>query len=243
MDGDASSFATRSGATATGALRIPDSKVAASLRVPVRRRVTVNDLRKPGAYAMIAWGISELIRDARQKTGLTTTDLARQIGIDPSSMSRLEEAKANVSIDMLGRVCRALRIGMGERMESGSWIYERHNIDDGSTESSAPQNSPRSPHFLHPRTMRLSKGQQKKATTGAGSETGQLSSWIVLNGRALVDLPQSMGTKSVILDAANVLHFKEHGELKLEALQDSTVVQVLDSLNCECQPASVEIKQ
>src|SRR5215470_8825519 len=128
MDGDASSFATRSGATATGALRIPDSKVAASLRVPVRRRVTANDLRKPGAYAMIAWGISELIRDTRQKTGLTTTDLARQVGIDPSSLSRLEEAKANVSIEMLAKVCRVLRIGMTERMESGSWIYQREKI-------------------------------------------------------------------------------------------------------------------
>jgi ribosome-binding protein aMBF1 (putative translation factor) len=53
---------------------------------------------------MIARGISELIRDTRQKTGLTTTDLANQIEIDPSSLSRLEEAKANVSIEVLSRV-------------------------------------------------------------------------------------------------------------------------------------------
>jgi transcriptional regulator with XRE-family HTH domain len=78
---------------------------------------------------MSAWGISELIRDTRQKTGLTTTDLANQIGIDPSSLSRLEEAKANVSIEMLSKVCRVLRIGMTERMDSGSWIYQREQIE------------------------------------------------------------------------------------------------------------------
>jgi transcriptional regulator with XRE-family HTH domain len=237
MDHDSSSLVLRrSGNTAP----VKNQESSLALRTPLRRRVTETDLRKPGAYAMIAWGISELIRDARQKTGLTTTDLARQIGIDPSSMSRLEEAKANVSIDMLGKVCRALRIGMGERMESGSWIYECYTIEDSILERGRSSNSPCAAHFLHPKAMRISRGEHRKTTTGRGNEVGQLSSWIVLSGRLLVELPQSMGTKSVILDTGNVLHFREHGELTFEALQDSTVVQVVYSQNCECEQASAK---
>jgi transcriptional regulator with XRE-family HTH domain len=231
MDHDSSSVVLRrSGSAAT----VKDQESSLAVRTPLRRRVTEADLRKPGAYAMIAWGISELIRDARQKTGLTTTDLARQIGIDPSSMSRLEEAKANVSIEMLGKVCRALRIGMTERMESGSWIHERQSLDDAMLEGNRPQANSRAAHFLHPRAVRLAKGGHARKTTGHGSEAGQLASWIVLSGRLLVELPESMGTKSMILDAGNVLHFREHGELKLEALQDSMLLQVVYSQSCEC---------
>ena len=240
MDHDSSSLVMRRSENVTA---VKDQESSLAIRTPLRRRVTEADLRKPGAYAMIAWGISELIRDARQKTGLTTTDLARQIGIDPSSMSRLEEAKANVSIDMLGRVCRALRIGMTERMESGSWIYERQSIDEAVTEESGAKHFPRAAHFLHPKALRLSKGQHAKKTTGRGNEAGQLSSWIVLAGRLLVELPQSMGTKSVILDTGNVLHFREHGELALEALQDSTLLQVVYSQNCECDPSPERTRQ
>ena len=221
MDHDSSSLMMRRWGSAAA---VKDQESSLAIRTPLWRRVTEADLRKPGAYAMIAWGISELIRDARQKTGLTTTDLAHQIGIDPSSMSRLEEAKANVSIEMLGKVCRALRIGMTERMESGSWIYERQSLDDAILAGTRPQAHSCAAHFLHPRVVRLAKGGHAKRTTGHGSEAGQLASWIVLSGRLLVELPESMGTKSMILDAGNVLHFREHGELRLEALQDSMLL-------------------
>jgi transcriptional regulator with XRE-family HTH domain len=239
MDHESSSLVlTRAGS----AVRMKDQESSLTIRAPLRRRVTETDLRKPGAYAMIAWGISELIRDARQKTGLTTTDLARQIGIDPSSMSRLEEAKANVSIDMLGKVCHALRIGMAERMDSGSWIYQREGMEAEIADKNHTLSTPRPTHLLHPQALRLSKGEHRTTSTGRGKEAGQLSSWIVLTGRLLVELPPTMGTKSVVLDTGNVLHFREHGEVALEALQDSTVVQVVYSRHCECKPADAAPK-
>ena len=101
IDQNSSSLALPRASTSLST-QIRDQESSSTFRTPVRRRVTATDLSKPGAYAMIAWGISELIRDSRQKTGLTTTDLVNQIGIDPSSLSRLEEAKANVS----SRCCR-----------------------------------------------------------------------------------------------------------------------------------------
>ena len=175
---------------------------------------------------MIAWGISELIRDARLKAGLTPTDLARQIGIDPSSISRLEEAKANVSIEMLARVCSALRIGMAECMESGGCIYEREEMklaDWNHQQISHPSNTTQ---CLHLSTLSLNKGENRTISTCGSTETSALSSWIVLGGRMLVDLPVDMGAKSMILDSSNVLHFKKCGEIGLHALQDSTIAQV-----------------
>jgi transcriptional regulator with XRE-family HTH domain len=215
---------------------VRDQESSSMIRTPLRRRVTSQDLHKPGAYAMIAWGISELIRDARQKTGLTTTDLARSIGIDPSSMSRLEEAKANVSIEMLSRVCRTLRIGMAERMESGSWIFERERIDAKRSGGQHVMSAPNGPHFLHPSLLHLGEGERRAVSSDKGTDPGRISSWIVLTGRLLVELQHGTGAKSIILDAGNVLHFREHGNVTLQALRRSSVAQVVHSLICECKP-------
>jgi ribosome-binding protein aMBF1 (putative translation factor) len=211
-----------------------DARTAANVRAVRRRRVTASNLRKPGAYAMIAWGISELIRDSRLKAGLTPTDLARQIGIDPSSISRLEEAKANVSIEMLAKVCGALRIGMAECMESGSWIYERDHLDAKQWDDGRIVHPPRGSHFLHFSVLHLAKGEHRSVPTGLGLESSPFTSWIVLSGRLMADLPETMGNKSLILDASNVLHFRKYGDVALQALQDSTIVQVVYSPICEC---------
>ena len=235
IDQDSSPLAMRRSSTSLAA-QIKDRESTSTLRTPFRRRVTAADLRKPGAYAMIAWGISELIRDTRQKTGLTTTDLANQIGIDPSSLSRLEEAKANVSIEMLSRVCRALRIGMTERMDSGSWIYHREPIDTRKTITAEPMLSPPpGSHTLHAYLSRIGEGDQRALQTSVGDDPNQISSWILLKGRVLLDLPQEIGGKSLIVDAGNVIHFREHGRVQLRAMQDATIVHIVHSRVCACR--------
>jgi transcriptional regulator with XRE-family HTH domain len=233
---DSTSLALRGSSTSLPA-QVRDQEAPSSFRTPVRRRVTAADLRKPGAYAMIAWGISELIRDSRQKTGLTTTDLANQIGIDPSSLSRLQEAKANVSIEMLSRVCGALRTGMAERMDSGSWIAERETFDARKSVQAEPMLlAPVGPHTMHSYLSRLPEGEQHPLQTGRGDDPAQISSWILLKGRILLDLPAGMGGKSLIADTGNVIHFVSTAPLELKALQPSTIVQVVHSRICECRP-------
>jgi transcriptional regulator with XRE-family HTH domain len=235
IDQDSSSLALQRSSIPVSA-KIKDQESTSSFRVPIRRRVTAAELRKPGAYALIAWGISELIRDTRQKTGLTTTDLANQIGIDPSSLSRLEEAKANVSIEMLARVCRALRIGMSERMDSGSWVYQRQQINTRKSVEAEPMLSPApGPHTLHSYLSRLPEGEQRGMQTGLGDDPSQISSWILLKGRVLLDLPATMGGKSLIVDSGNVIHFREHGTVQVKALQDSAIVQIVHSRICGCR--------
>lgn len=237
MDGDAPPFAERSPRAGKTPLEVRDPKAAASLRAPVRRRVTAQDLQRPGAYAMIAWGISELIRDARQNSGLTTTDLARQVGIDPSSLSRLEEAKANVSIEMLARVCRALRIGIGERMASGGWIHESGEVDSRKMDLGDPVLfAPQGAHYLHPYLLHLHAGDRRSVETGRGKDPTQVSSWIVLRGKFLADLPQNLGGKSILVDTGNVIHFREKSKVSVHALQECEIVQIVHSQSCLCKP-------
>lgn len=211
------------------------AKFAARVRSARQHRVSASDLRKPGAYGMIAWGISESIRDARLKAGINPTELARKIGVDPSSISRLEEAKANVSVEMLAKVCSALRIGMAGCMEAGSWIYQRNLIDSGPWQCGRPSRAG-GMHYLHASILRLEKGASVIAPTATSKDTDsdRLSSWIVLSGRVMAELPDNMEGKSMILDADNVIHFREYGEVALHALQDCAIAQVVYSSECAC---------
>ena len=212
--------------------RSTDAKALGRTRSTRQRRVTATDLRKPGAYAMIAWGISELIRDARLKAGLSPTDLAREVGVDPSSISRLEEAKANVSVEMLAKVCSALRIGMTDCMQSGSWIYGR-NLVDCDWKSGQSSKVP-GDHCLHVNVLKLEKGSFQVSPTAPNKDSFQFSSWIVLTGKVMAELPNNMEAKSMILDTDNVIHFREYGEIALHALQDSTIAQIVYSPTCVC---------
>jgi transcriptional regulator with XRE-family HTH domain len=214
-----------------------DTEASSSPRNLRRRSITGGELKKAGVYALVAWGISEFIRDARQRTGRTTTELANQIGIDPSSLSRLEEAKANVSIDLLAKVCRCLRIGMAERIESGNWTHERETIEfsrSGQVDPILPK--PTGTHALHPYILRLAKGEMSTISTSRGKDPNQISSWIVVKGRILLELPPEWGGKTAIIDAGNVIHFREQGILGIHPLLDSTIVQIVHSHACECKP-------
>ncbi len=211
-----------------------------AIRASNVRKTTGVELKKPGVYAMVAWGISELIRDARQRTGRTTTDLANQIGIDPSSLSRLEEAKANVSIEMLAKVCRSLRIGMSECIESGSWTHESAPIGSAHSMHAEPVlGKPRGNHALHPYGLQLSKGEAATVQSCRGSDPQQVSSWIGLKGRVLLELPQSWGAKTAVIEAGTVIHFREQAMLLVHALEDSSIVQIAHSHVCECKPRTM----
>jgi transcriptional regulator with XRE-family HTH domain len=211
------------------------------LRHPHHRRMSASTLSKPGIYALVAWGISEAIRDARLRAGLTPTDLAMQAGVDPSSISRLEDAKANISLEMLHRVCDVLRIGISSSMESGNWVCERNDIVPSRLDSHPVVHVPKGLHYLHPFVLSLAKGDRRLVPAGAMTVPEGLSSWILLNGRILAELPESMGTKSMVLDAGNVLHFRRPGEILIRALAQSTLIRIAYSTVCECNGAMVKL--
>lgn len=91
-------------------------------------------------------------------------------------------------------------------------------------------------HMLHAYLSRIGESERRALQTNVGDDPNPISSWIVLKGRVLLDLPQEMGGKSLIVDAGNVIHFREHGKVQLKAMQDAMIVHIVHSRVCACRP-------
>ncbi len=58
--------------------------------------------------------VGHLLRQHRQERHLTQTELARQIGIQQSDLSRMEKGEYRVSLDILFRILRVFEMSLGE---------------------------------------------------------------------------------------------------------------------------------
>jgi transcriptional regulator with XRE-family HTH domain len=58
--------------------------------------------------------VGQRIRQNRQERNLTQTDLARQIGIQQSDLSRMEKGEYRVSLDVLFRLLQVFEMSLGE---------------------------------------------------------------------------------------------------------------------------------
>ncbi|MFH1175890.1 MAG: helix-turn-helix transcriptional regulator [Acidobacteriota bacterium] len=58
--------------------------------------------------------VGQRIRQRRLEHHLTQTELARQIGIQQSDLSRMEKGEYRVSLDVLFRILQVLELSLGE---------------------------------------------------------------------------------------------------------------------------------
>jgi transcriptional regulator with XRE-family HTH domain len=58
--------------------------------------------------------VGQRIRQHRQERNLTQTEVARQIGIQQSDLSRMEKGEYRVSLDVLFRLLQAFEMSLGE---------------------------------------------------------------------------------------------------------------------------------
>jgi len=58
--------------------------------------------------------VGQRIRQHRLERNLTQTELARQIGIQQSDLSRMEKGEYRVSLDVLFRILQTLEMSLGE---------------------------------------------------------------------------------------------------------------------------------
>jgi len=58
--------------------------------------------------------VGRLIREHRVRRQLTQTELARQIGISQSDLSRMEKGEYRVPLDVLFRILQAFEMSLGE---------------------------------------------------------------------------------------------------------------------------------
>ena len=205
------------------------------------RRVNLEDLQgDPGKYALVAWGVAEKIRLYRQRANLTVAQLAAACDVHPSYLSRVEEASTNVSLDLLLRVARVLRMGLEELFAPPGWCREVGVFPKPSWKGGpkGPQpmlhRPPGSHHFLHPMRWTLPSSQS------ATANEGDMSSWIVLEGRTIFEMPKaSVGgagsQRSELLETGSVIHLRGAGPVKVQALENSELLQIVYSAaDCPC---------
>lgn len=68
---------------------------------------------------MPASAVGRRIRQERLGRSLTQTELARQIGIQQSDLSRMEKGEYRVPLDVLFRILQAFRISFADFFEDG----------------------------------------------------------------------------------------------------------------------------
>ena len=69
----------------------------------------LSPLHDPGYSVLV-----KLIRDARVEAGVTQVDLAQQLGIDQSVISKIEHGQRRIDVIELKRFCDALHISLSD---------------------------------------------------------------------------------------------------------------------------------
>jgi transcriptional regulator with XRE-family HTH domain len=77
--------------------------------------------------------VGQRIRQHRQERNLTQTELARQIGIQQSDLSRMEKGEYRVSLDVLFRLLQNFEMSLGEFFgdlaQQGLTLHEANLLD------------------------------------------------------------------------------------------------------------------
>jgi transcriptional regulator with XRE-family HTH domain len=217
-----------------------NSRMSSADLHPTPRRVTARDLKEPGRYALIAWGLSEKIRLHRERANLRIAQLAAACGIDPSYLSRIENADTNPSLETLVRIARLLHINIEEIIAPVSWCYEIGHLPEAASWSQQPMHQavlgkpPGLPHFLHfvhwgvPAESMLEVPSRYACAEGVGS------SWIVLDGRVIFEIAVGSDAYPELLEKGSVIHFRRAAPRGIQALRDSHLLQVVYSADCFC---------
>jgi transcriptional regulator with XRE-family HTH domain len=223
---------------------------------PAPRRVKASDFKDPGRFALIAWGLSEKIRLQRDQSKLSIAQVAAHCEIDASHLSRIERADTNVSLDTLLRVCRFLGIDLSELIAPEPWAFQLGSLSLPKKPESPFFSRPLPPppgheqatrqykisHFLHPVYWELKQGETLDKTVFKKTKinSGFNSSWIVLEGQAIMEIPTESNNVSVLTDEDGVAHLRGLFPNKIQAIQKSRLLQIVYAGNCFCQPPPEE---
>lgn len=198
------------------------------------RRTRAKDLREPGRYSLVAWGLAEKLRYYRERANLRIAQLAAACGIDPSHLSRIENADTNVSIETLIRIARALHLSIDSLIAPMPWNCRIYPLTQaGETSSHVFFEEPPGPdHFLHPSYHYLPAGCIMDDLIWPESEA--VASWIMLAGRIIVEIRSGSGNSPELLEKGSVIHFRHASPTRIQALEESRILQVIYSGSCSC---------
>lgn len=80
--------------------------------------------------AVLAEVLGSHLQEMRSMSGLSQYDLAVQVGIDPSALSRLEAGKTRCSVEMFLRICDCLSLDAADSLRSLQASLRMARIND-----------------------------------------------------------------------------------------------------------------
>jgi DNA-binding XRE family transcriptional regulator len=220
----------------------PDSSIALDLETKIevaredahsRRRFHSSDFSDPAQFALVAWGIADKIRNQRQRANLTIAQMAKLAGVDASHLSRIENASANVSLQMLLHICKFLRINLDSLIGSSRWNCRVHKLSDASTTSQKWFVDNGGCHQLRPSILQLNTASGGTHKSQVLSRQEELVSWIVLEGRMILEPAVVKVTdsdvsvhKAELLEPGSVVHFRKPVEAKVKVLDLPRILRI-----------------
>jgi transcriptional regulator with XRE-family HTH domain len=204
--------------------------------------------KKSGQYSLIAWGISEAIRQKRLRSNKSLEVVAKRCEIDPAHLSKIEKHLTNVGLDTLIRIFDFLDLDIAAYLAQPRQIVdvvklasevgcfpifneppERIRIVEDPVESTFPN------HSIHPQLWLLEPGAP---VPPCQIKSQWSSAWIMISGRAVVQLSaKDWNGKSEILEPESVLHLRGGGPSleRIEPLEKCVLLQVVfDPEQCRC---------
>jgi len=203
------------------------------------RILTAEDLRKPGRYSLMAWGLAAKIKGYRERADLTIKKVAEACGVDHANISRLENGDINVSLEMLLRIATYLRVDIGEFFTTQPWDAHIENLKPPQfppQPSSCRFTAPSSRHLLHATSVCIPQGATEKlpylSDKKSEMQVEDMVSCIVLSGRLIT----GFGDTEEILGPGAVMHLRSRQIATVEALNDSVLLQTIysRSISCPC---------
>ena len=218
--------------------------LAADVSLPVpppRGQLTADELRHGERYALAAWGISEKIRLARLRAGLSIRELATACQTDPAQLSRIENgaSSSNVSLEVLLRIARCLGLEIQQLLSDDSIDkgnpFKVEKIDRSHKGGGArPVLCIAGRHRLHLEHWSVPEGATIRLDPEDQQDSLAHRSWIVLRGEAIFNLVDpAAGTTKELVDRDSVIHCRNQaGPTSFRALQDLELVRVTHSVHC-----------
>jgi transcriptional regulator with XRE-family HTH domain len=197
------------------------------------RRARAKDLFEPGRYALVAWGLAEKLRLCRERANLKVSQVALACDIDPALLTRIENADTDISIDTLVRIAKILHVSIDSLITPAPWNYRIFPLpqEDDACHHSIFEKPPDPDHLLHPSYWSIPAGQ---AVDLACPELKSVTSWIVLAGRIIVEIKSGSRSSPELLEQGSVIHFRNANPTRIQALEDSRILQVIFSGTCVC---------
>ena len=200
------------------------------------RVITADALRNPTQYALVAWGLAEGIRIARDRAEVGINELAKACNLQAARLSRLETVhrSANVSLDTLWQIASYLRVPVPDLIAQARWHRERVDLPPEPGKALFPETK-EYPHRLHTRFLRLADGDRYSRPRRM---PGDAVSWLVLKGRLTLDLETAAGRIPEVVDEGSVVHFRRSLRLQAEARGTTEVLQITHAIVCNCDPSA-----